>query len=248
MLITDEEPAATTTARRVLIVPVRADAGARVVRLCRDPLGARVLVAFTSVARLRAVLGVEQEWIRLGAGAARSLADEIGVERMLVDPGLSAPPVHRAWGEAGQAAEESGPDARAVPAAGVAEAAPVAGDARVARAVPVAPAPYVAQIARVARAAEVARGGGPDRVADVECGHSVTPLAPTRPGAVKSGSRTLRSRSDGGGPRTAATVSTSASAVSVSAPGAGTWDPQALGVLRVILVVAVLSVVFSLFA
>ncbi|WP_424644271.1 SAV_915 family protein [Embleya sp. AB8] len=93
MLITDEEPATTTTARRVLIVPVRSTAGAEVVRLCRDPLGARVVVAFTSVARLRAVLGVEQEWIRLGAGAVRSLADEAGVERLLIDPAFSAPPV-----------------------------------------------------------------------------------------------------------------------------------------------------------
>ncbi|MFF7248320.1 SAV_915 family protein [Embleya sp. NPDC008237] len=95
VLITDEEPATTTTARRVLIVPVRSVDGARVVRLCRDPLGVRVVVAFTSVARLRAVLGVEQEWIRLGAGAVRTLVDEVGGERMLVDPGLSAPPVRR---------------------------------------------------------------------------------------------------------------------------------------------------------
>ncbi|MGW9209532.1 SAV_915 family protein [Embleya sp. NPDC055664] len=120
VLFTDEEPAAATTARRVLIVPVRADAGARVVRLCRDPLGARVLVAFTSVARLRAVLGVEQEWIRLGAGAARSLAAEIGVERMLVDPRLSAPPVRRAWGEAGQEGEGAEPSTAAARGAGVA--------------------------------------------------------------------------------------------------------------------------------
>ncbi|MEU0933917.1 SAV_915 family protein [Embleya sp. NPDC005971] len=96
VLITDEEPASTTTARCVLIVPVRSVDGARVVRLCRDPLGARVVVAFTSVARLRAVLGVEQEWIRLGAGAVRSLVDEVGGERLLVDPGLSAAPVRHA--------------------------------------------------------------------------------------------------------------------------------------------------------
>ncbi|WP_406289532.1 SAV_915 family protein [Embleya sp. NBC_00896] len=80
-----------TTARCALAVPVRVGDVARVVRLCRDPLGERVMVAFTSPARLRAVLGAEQEWIRLGAGAVRSLADEVGVRVVLVDPGLAAP-------------------------------------------------------------------------------------------------------------------------------------------------------------
>ncbi|WP_439674521.1 SAV_915 family protein [Embleya sp. MST-111070] len=133
MLITDEEPAAATTARRVLIVPVRADAGVRVVRLCRDPLGARVLVAFTSVARLRAVLGVDQEWIRLGTGAARSLAAEIGIRHMLIDPALSAPPVDRAWDEARPAEGAE---------AGAAEVAPVAFDTRVVQPAPGAPAAF----------------------------------------------------------------------------------------------------------
>ncbi|OPC83589.1 hypothetical protein B4N89_23960 [Embleya scabrispora] len=81
-------------------------------------------MAFTSVARLRAVLGVEQEWIRLGAGAARSLADEIGVERMLVDPGLSAPPVDRPRDEAGREADGGEP---AAADAGAAETGPGAG-------------------------------------------------------------------------------------------------------------------------
>ncbi|MGW1988815.1 SAV_915 family protein [Embleya sp. NPDC001921] len=118
VLITDGEPASTTTARRVLIVPVRSVEGARVVRLCRDPLGARVVVAFTSVARLRAVLGADQEWIRLGAGAVRSLADEVGGERVLVDPGLSAPPVRHEEPVGERVARDSGA-VGAVGAAGV---------------------------------------------------------------------------------------------------------------------------------
>jgi hypothetical protein len=90
-LVGDEEPAPVPAARCVLVVPVRVEDAARVVRLCRDPLGTRVLVAFTSVARLRDVLGAGQQWIRLGAGAVRSLADEVGVRTVLVDPGLAAP-------------------------------------------------------------------------------------------------------------------------------------------------------------
>ncbi|WP_346012524.1 SAV_915 family protein [Streptomyces sp. SID3343] len=75
----------------MLVVPVRVEDAARVVRLCRDPLGERVVVAFTSPARLRDVLGAGQAWIRLGAHAVRSLADEAGVRTVLVDPGLAAP-------------------------------------------------------------------------------------------------------------------------------------------------------------
>lgn len=121
VLITDEEPASATTARRVLIVPVRSVDGARVVRLCRDSLGARVVVAFTSVARLRAVLGVDQEWIRLGAGAVRSLADEVGGERVLVDPGLSAPPVRHPEPVGGAVARDAGADGAVGATGGVVE-------------------------------------------------------------------------------------------------------------------------------
>lgn len=93
--ITDEEPALGTTARHVLVVPVRSVAGTRVVRPCRDPLGVRVVVAFTSVARLRAVLGADQQWIRLGAGAVRALAHDLGAASVIVDPRLAASPVRR---------------------------------------------------------------------------------------------------------------------------------------------------------
>ncbi|MFI6983205.1 SAV_915 family protein [Embleya sp. NPDC050154] len=216
VLITDEEPASATTARRVLIVPVRSVDGARVVRLCRDPLGARVVVAFTSVARLRAVLGADQEWIRLGAGAVRSLADEVGGERMLVDPGLSAPPVRHQEPVGGAVARDSAADG-AVGATGATGMSGVVGTPGVVGAAVVPVAIDRASAAGAARP-PAAAGLAPARA-----------VSPTRP----SLGRSAGGLAPGVGPSR------------VSGASRSVRDPQPLGGLRTA-VVAVLLVVLSL--
>ncbi|MFJ8745527.1 SAV_915 family protein [Embleya sp. NPDC127516] len=222
VLITDEEPASATTARRVLIVPVRSVDGARVVRLCRDPLGARVVVAFTSVARLRAVLGADQEWIRLGAGAVRSLADEVGGERMLVDPGLSAPPVRHQEPVGGAVARDSAADG-AVGATGATGMSGVVGT------------PGVVGAAVVPVAIDRASAAGAAR----------PPAAGLAPARAVSPTRPSLGRSAGGLAPGVGSSRVSVGPSRVSGASRSVRDPQPLGGLRTA-VVAVLLVVLSL--
>ncbi|MFI6582337.1 SAV_915 family protein [Embleya sp. NPDC050493] len=241
--MTDEEPATTTTARRVLIVPVRSVDGARVVRLCRDPLGARVVVAFTSVARLRAVLGVEQEWIRLGAGAVRTLVDEVGGERMLVDPGLSAPPVRReaSVGAVCGAAVPGGSGASDVPGVAVVSVVSVA---------------VGGTLAEAARPA--ARLGAVRSPADVPADASAGAHRGGTDGAGGDTGGLVASAGASGDCRVAGVLGASAAsgpsrafdlpraAESPGAPGSSR-DPHLLGALRIAAGVAVLLVVLFLF-
>lgn len=80
-----------------LYVPVRlGSAGGHQLRFVRTPLGVRTAVGFTSKERLLAVLGDEQQWIRLAEPALRALAEPLGVTLVTVDPQLSAPAPRRA--------------------------------------------------------------------------------------------------------------------------------------------------------
>ncbi|WNO71561.1 SAV_915 family protein [Streptomyces sp. AM8-1-1] len=79
-----------------LYVPVRlGSAGGHQLRFVRTPLGVRTAVGFTSKERLLAVLGDEQQWIRLAEPALRTLAEPLGVTLVTVDPQLSAPAPRR---------------------------------------------------------------------------------------------------------------------------------------------------------
>ncbi|GAA4933857.1 SAV_915 family protein [Streptomyces coeruleoprunus] len=79
-----------------LFVPVRPGPAGHVPRLFRTPLGERTAVGFTTAARLTAVLGRPQPWIRLGEPALRSLTEPLGVTTVTVDPQLIAPPADEA--------------------------------------------------------------------------------------------------------------------------------------------------------
>ncbi|WP_369375348.1 SAV_915 family protein [Streptomyces sp. cg36] len=75
-----------------LYVPVRlGSAGGQQLRFVRTPLGVRSAVGFTSAARLHAVLGAGQCWIRLAEPALRALAAPLGVTTLTLDPQLMAP-------------------------------------------------------------------------------------------------------------------------------------------------------------
>lgn len=88
----DPDPAGPgPAARAVLYVPVRPAPGGCTTRFFRTPLGERTAVAFTSRAKLAAVLGTGQPAIRLSVGALRALAAPVGVRRLTVDPRLVAP-------------------------------------------------------------------------------------------------------------------------------------------------------------
>jgi len=67
----------------------------------RSPMGERTAVGFTRQDLLTAALGAGQSSIRLSEPALRSLAAPLGVERLVLDPALSAravtaEPVHTA--------------------------------------------------------------------------------------------------------------------------------------------------------
>ncbi|MFE1384045.1 SAV_915 family protein [Streptomyces sp. NPDC058740] len=87
----DPEPSERVPAGR-LYVPVRPAAhGCAAARLFRTPVGVRTAVAFTTPARLRAVLGAGQEWTELAEPALRALVRPLGVDVLIVDPALTAP-------------------------------------------------------------------------------------------------------------------------------------------------------------
>ncbi|MEV4966512.1 SAV_915 family protein [[Kitasatospora] papulosa] len=85
----------------LLHVPVRPGAAGPALRMFRSPMGERTAVGFTRRDLLTAALGAGQSSIRLSEPALRSLAAPLGVERLVLDPALSAPavtpePVHPA--------------------------------------------------------------------------------------------------------------------------------------------------------
>ncbi|MEV0447570.1 SAV_915 family protein [Streptomyces sp. NPDC050600] len=86
----DPEPSERMPAGR-LCVPVRPVAHGCAARLFRTPVGARTAVAFTTPARLRAVLGADQPWTSLAEPALRALVRPLGIDALTVDPTLTAP-------------------------------------------------------------------------------------------------------------------------------------------------------------
>lgn len=77
-----------------VLVPVRtAPSGAEVVRICKDPMGKRVAVGFTSADRLRAVFGPDQHWTVMAEACLRETIAGLGVETVVTDPRMTAPPV-----------------------------------------------------------------------------------------------------------------------------------------------------------
>lgn len=92
----DPEPSEQVPGGR-LCVPVRPVAhGCAAARLFRTPVGGRTAVAFTTPARLRAVLGADQPWTELSEPALRALVRPLGVDALTVDPALTAPATCRA--------------------------------------------------------------------------------------------------------------------------------------------------------
>ncbi|NUP32945.1 MAG: hypothetical protein HOU01_14655 [Streptomycetaceae bacterium] len=76
---------------RTLLVPVGTTAsGTGTLRLFRDPLGRRVAVGFTSIARLRGACGPDQQWVRLAETCLRETLAGLGVAAVLHDPRLVA--------------------------------------------------------------------------------------------------------------------------------------------------------------
>lgn len=77
----------------ILYVPVRPDTAGSALRMFRTPLGERTAVGFTRLDLLTATLGAGQSAIRLAEPVLRSLTGPLGVDRLVVDPVLSAPAV-----------------------------------------------------------------------------------------------------------------------------------------------------------
>ncbi|MEV2248699.1 SAV_915 family protein [Streptomyces sp. NPDC049970] len=77
----------------LLHVPVRSGASGPALRMFRTPLGERTAVGFTHQDLLTATFGAGQASIRLSESALRSLAAPLGIERLVLDPALSAPAV-----------------------------------------------------------------------------------------------------------------------------------------------------------
>jgi hypothetical protein len=76
-----------------LFIPVCDNGCGFTLRLFRDRDGSRCAVAFTVPERLTAVLGSGQRWVELAESALRDMVCPLGVERLVVDPALIAPPV-----------------------------------------------------------------------------------------------------------------------------------------------------------
>ena len=83
------------SATRRMVVPVRTVPGMVSLRCGRLPTGERVGIAFTTEARLAAVMGAGQPWIQLSERAMEQMLAPLGVTRIQVDPGLvtTAPPI-----------------------------------------------------------------------------------------------------------------------------------------------------------
>ena len=79
--------------QHLLCVPVRDTACGFALRMFRNRDGSRCAAAFTSEARLTAVLGVDQRWVALSEVALRGLTEPLGVQDLFVDPNMVAPSV-----------------------------------------------------------------------------------------------------------------------------------------------------------
>ena len=79
--------------QHLLCVPVRDTACGFALRMFRNRDGSRCAAAFTSEARLTAVLGVDQRWVALSEVALRGLTEPLGVQDLVVDPNMVAPSV-----------------------------------------------------------------------------------------------------------------------------------------------------------
>ena len=71
-------------------MPVRTGPGMVCLRCGRLPTGERTGIAFTSEARLAAVMGADQPWIHLHDQAMKAMLAPLCVTRIQVDPGLVA--------------------------------------------------------------------------------------------------------------------------------------------------------------
>jgi hypothetical protein len=76
-----------------LCIPVRGNGCGFTLRLFRNRDGSRCTVAFTTPERLTAVLGAGQSWVELAEPALRDMVGPLGVQQLVVDPNLIAPPV-----------------------------------------------------------------------------------------------------------------------------------------------------------
>lgn len=76
-----------------LLVPVRTTpSGVDTVRICKDAMGQRVAVGFTSADRLRAVFGPDQEWTVMAETCLRETIAGLGVAMVVTDPRMTARP------------------------------------------------------------------------------------------------------------------------------------------------------------
>ncbi len=77
----------------LLFVPVRTAAAGPALRVFRTPLGERTAVGFSRRDLLTAALGAGQPAIPIAEPALRALTEPLGIDRLVVDPVLTAPPV-----------------------------------------------------------------------------------------------------------------------------------------------------------
>ncbi|MFE9047474.1 SAV_915 family protein [Streptomyces rubiginosohelvolus] len=77
----------------LLFVPVRPEAAGPVLRVFRTPLGERTAVGFSRRDLVTATLGAGQPAIPLAEPALRALTEPLGIDRLVVDPVLTAPAV-----------------------------------------------------------------------------------------------------------------------------------------------------------
>ncbi|GAA1111389.1 MULTISPECIES: SAV_915 family protein [Kitasatospora] len=78
-------------AHALRFVPVRTTGPVQVLRLFRHRDGSRCAVAFSTAAALHALLGPDQEAAELTEPALRGLTAPLGIDRLVLDPGLVAP-------------------------------------------------------------------------------------------------------------------------------------------------------------
>jgi hypothetical protein len=73
--------------RRLLLVPLRVSRiGALAIRTGRLASGARVGLAFTSIARLRGTMGPAQRWVTLNAATLRRMLADADIDGLRIDP------------------------------------------------------------------------------------------------------------------------------------------------------------------
>ncbi|MEW1911824.1 SAV_915 family protein [Kitasatospora sp. NPDC085895] len=78
-------------AHALRFVPVRTTGPVQVLRFFRHRDGSCCAVAFSTAAALHALLGPDQEAAELTEPALRGLTAPLGIDRLVLDPGLVAP-------------------------------------------------------------------------------------------------------------------------------------------------------------